>query len=220
MKTILKLAGAILLLSSCASSYSEADYMCPNVKIPRTTAYVTQKASYSEEVQIEVIGYEGYCINANTVDRRFAVIKPLFKIRRLKEGYDTRVDFSYFTETVKGPPEFIGRRNYFASVDIPRDVTEKQFSGSAVKVRVPQQGYNDFTILLGMDVSDAEHDYNQKTFDIEYRYLTEDEVREYNAPVVPRVVEVDKAPEVQFIPRKPLPVQQAPQKKSGCGCKL
>lgn len=219
MKTILKLAGILLLVSSCASSHSEADYLCPNVKIPRTTAYVTQKAYYSEEVQIEVIGYEGYCITANTVDRRFAVIKPLFKVRRLKEGHDTRVDFSYFTETVKGPPEFLGRRNYFASVDIPRDMTEKQFSGGPVKVRVPQQGYNDFTILLGMDVSAAEHDYNQKTFDIEYRYLTEDEVRQYNTPVTPRVIEVDKAPDVQFIPLKALPVRQTPQ-KSGCGCKL
>lgn len=220
MKTIFKLAGALLLLSSCASSYKEADYMCPQVKIPRATAYVTQKASYSEEVQIEIIGYEGYCITADSVNRRFAVIRPLFKARRLKEGHDTRADFSYFTETIKGPPEFLGRRRYFASVDIPRGDAEKEFAGGEVKVRIPSQGYNDFTILLGMEASPAERAYNQKTFDIEYRYLTEDEIRQYNAPVIPRVIEVEKAPDVQYIPLKPLPVRQAPRKKSGCGCEL
>ncbi|MBE6458419.1 MAG: hypothetical protein IJW72_06080 [Alphaproteobacteria bacterium] len=220
MRTIFKLVGVLLLLSACASSHREADYMCPNVRIPRDTAYVTQQSSYSEEVQIEIVGYEGYCVTANTIDRRYAVIKPLFKIRRLKEGQDTRIDFSYYTKTIQGPPEFLGLRKYFASVDIPHDVAEKEFSGGEVKVRIPIQGYNDFAILLGMDVSAAEYDYNQKTFDIEYRYLTEEEIHQYNKTVTPKIIEVEKAPDVQYIPLKPLPTKQDSPKKSDCGCGL
>lgn len=220
MRTLSKIIGALLAVSACAPALREADYMCPNVKIPRSTAYVTQKAAYAEEVRIELIGFEGYCLNANTVSRRYAAIKPLFKIRRLREGYDTHVDFSYFTETIKGPPEFLGRKRHFASVDIPRDVTEKQFAGREVRVRIPTEGYNDFAILLGMDVSAAEYDANQKSFDIDYRYLSADELREYQTPVVPRVVEVDEAPAVQYIRLKPLPVRQLEKPKSDCGCDL
>lgn len=106
MRTLSKIIGALLAVSACAPALREADYMCPNVKIPRSTAYVTQKAAYAEEVRIELIGFEGYCLNANTVSRRYAAIKPLFKIQRLREGYDTHVDFSYLPKRSKARRSF------------------------------------------------------------------------------------------------------------------
>ncbi len=220
IKDLFKIIGMILVVSACAPSLREADYRCPNVKIPRSTAYVIQKAAYIDEVRIELIGYEGYCLNTNTVNRRYAAIKPLFKIQRLREGYDTRIDFSYYTETIKGPPEFLGRKVQFASVDIPRDITEKEFSGREIRVRIPTEGYNDFTILLGMDVSPAEYDANQKSFDIEYRYLSTEELKAYQTPLKPRIIEVDEAPAVQYVPLRPLPVKQPAPAKNDCGCDL
>lgn len=220
MKTLSKIIGALLAVSACAPALREADYMCPNVRIPRATAFVTQKAAYSEEVRVELIGYEGYCLTAATVNRRYAAIKPLFRVQRLREGYDTRVDVSYFTETIKGPPEFLGRKTYFASVDIPRDMTEKEFAGREIRVRVPTEGYDDFTILLGMDVSPAEYAANQRSFDVDYRYLSTGELRAYQNPVTPRVVEVDEAPAVQYMQLKPLPVKRPAAQKSSCGCEL
>lgn len=220
MKKLCQILGVLTLVASCAPTQKVVDYGCPNVQIPRATAYAMQKAGYSEEVRLELIGYEGYCLKANTVDRRYAVIRPLFKIIRLSEGYDTRIDFSYYTETIKGPPEFLGRRRYFASVDIPRDVYEKEFAGRQIKVRLPGEDYADFAILLGMENSATERDYNQKMFDVEYRYLSADEKQAYSQPVTPRVIEVEKAPDVQYMQLKPLPVKRPAQPQNDCGCKL
>lgn len=216
---------AIFALSSCFSGFDESKYLCPNIKIPRTTAYVTQKAAYSEEVQIEVIGFEGYCLKEESVNRSYAMIKPLFKIQRLKDAKDTTVDFPFYTEAVKGPPEFLGKKRYFASVTIPVNQLEKEFAGKEVKVRIPNENQSQFEILLGMDFSQLEYDYNQKTFDIKYRYLSPQELKDAtNIRVQEEVTEVDEQEvPVQYIEIRSQPVRAAPpvKKKSGCSsCRL
>ncbi len=156
-------------LASCSWFGNSGAPLCPYVTIPRDTAYVTQKVNYEDEFQIELVGYEGYCSWENNVNRRYAMITPLFVVHRLRDSDETRVDFGFYTETVKGPPAFIGKKAYSESVMVGKDEKEKEFKGHAVKVRVPE-GYEPFEILLGLDVSREEHLYNQRTFDVKYRY--------------------------------------------------
>ena len=58
-KKLLSLA-LLFLTVSCASRLP-ADSRCPLVEIPRDRAYLVQKINYSDEFQIELIGYEGFC---------------------------------------------------------------------------------------------------------------------------------------------------------------
>ena len=107
---------ALAYLSSCSLFWTDAPELpveepCPVVIIPRDIAYVTQKVNYIDDFQIELKGYSGYCYFDKRINRRKAVIIPQFEVRRLRQNLDeTDVDFTYFTETIKGPPEYLGKK--------------------------------------------------------------------------------------------------------------
>lgn len=94
--------------------------MCPRVVIPRDTAYLTQIVNYREEFQISLVGYEGHCYFDTRVNRDKAVINPVFKIKRLRRSDETDVHFAYYTETVKGPPAYLGKRPITWRLPFPR----------------------------------------------------------------------------------------------------
>lgn len=179
------------LIVSCASR-PPVDSRCPLVEIPRERAYLIQKVNYSDEFQIELSGYEGFCGYDAKLDRHTAYITPRFRIYRINDSDETRVDFKFYTETLQGPPEFLGKRIYSAGVKIGEQEREKEFIGPSVKVLVPRDA-EDFPIILALDISRAEYLYNQRTFDIRYdnnlpevqlleRTVIVEPVRETNAP--------------------------------------
>lgn len=166
----LLLITAILTASACASdTASRAELsICPDVSIPRSQSYLTQIAGYSDEFQVELTGYESYCTRNETGTRAYAVITPEFEARRLQPSDQSRVDFGFYTETVKGPPAYIGKKSYPASVVMNHGETRKIFSGRPVKVKLPPEDWQDFAILLGLDLSAAEADYNRRSFDVDF----------------------------------------------------
>lgn len=166
------LLGMCGLLAGCMNEFNSGN-LCPRVEIPRETAYLTQIVHYKDQFQIELSGYSGYCWFDKRVNRRKASLRPEFIVRRLRPSPDTSVDFSYYTETLQGPPEYLGRRTYFVTADIAAAETEKKFSGQSVELKVPDSEEYKFTILLGLVLSPEELKYNRKTFDVNYDYLEE-----------------------------------------------
>lgn len=130
--------------------------------------------------------------------RNYGYVTPLFNIQRLKDTDETDVDFSFYIETRQGPPKYLGRKTYSAYVTLGEHEKEKSFKGPTVKVLIPENDYEDFEVLLGIDLSREEYLYNQRTFDVKYRYNIDDD---------PMYMERTRLPEP--------PVSQP--KKSGCG---
>lgn len=156
----------LLLLMTAACTWWPDFYIpgaCPNVVIPRDTAYLTQKINYFDEFQIEVTGFEGFCMPNEKAGRNYGYVTPLFNIQRLKDTDETDVDFSFYIETRQGPPEYLGRKTYSAYVTLGEHEKEKSFKGPTVKVLIPENDYEDFEVLLGIDLSREEYLYNQRT---------------------------------------------------------
>jgi len=162
-------------LASCSLLWYEDEVTpCPYVTIPQDTSYLTQTVSYLDNFQIEVNGYEGYCYDEHSVNRRYAVITPVFSVTRLRDSDETEVDFNFYTETVKGPPGFLGKKSYAAGTSIGLDEQSKEFRGKPVKVKIPADG-TPLEIILSLDVSRDEYRYNQRTFNVERRQENKDE---------------------------------------------
>lgn len=159
---------ALLMIVSCTASYRAEDFRCPNIKIPGNEAYLTQIVNYRDNFRVELIGYEGYCYVVEGTSRRYAAITPQFRLTRLQKSSDTAVDFSFYTNIEQGPPEFVGKRSYFARGKLDIDDKETTFGGRPVKVKIPLD-QDDIEILLGLNVSAEEAKYNQRTFDTRSR---------------------------------------------------
>ncbi len=190
----------ILFLSGCAWWQDTTVDFCPNIVIPYNHSYFVQHANYRDNFQIELIGYKRYCTNAHTIDRRYVIVKPLFRVTRLLDSDETRVDFAFYTQTLQGPPEYIGKRNYFAYADIPLGVKEVVVDGQPAKVRIPCCS-SDFAINVGLSASIAELDYNQSND--KGRYI-KPKPKEINACTLGKKVENKKEKKIN----------------SGCGCGL
>ncbi len=162
----------ILLLASCRLG-GDGDKLCPRVNIPRDSSYLTQIVNYREEFQISLIGYEGHCYFDTRVNRDKAVINPTFKIKRLRKSDETDVHFAYYTETIKGPPAYLGKKTYYLSVTIPENEKELIYTADSVEVKIPPEMKYEFDINLGLYITPEEAKYNQRTFDIDYRYVDE-----------------------------------------------
>ena len=146
---------------------------CPQVQIIRDESYLTQFVNYKETFQISIVGYEGSCHYNSSVERYQAVIRPIFKIKRIRPSDETDVRFSYYTETVRGPIEYLGKKTYYVTAPIAADATESEYKASAVKVYIPDTMKYDFDVNLGLWISPEEAKYNRRTFDVNYELMEE-----------------------------------------------
>ena len=167
---------AVFLLTGCQKSFFSENFSgsaCPQVQILRNDSYLNQYMNGKETFQINIEGYEGFCYFDEYAERHRAVIRPIFRIKRLRSSDETDVRFSYYTETVKGPPEFLGKKTYYLDVSIARAEREKIYKAPEVSVFIPSEAVYDYDINLGLWLSPKERQYNQRTFDINYRYIEE-----------------------------------------------
>jgi len=167
---------ALFLLNGCGGWLFGEDnkpHMCPMVQISRDNSYLTQFVNYREAFQISISGYEGYCYYDRLLERHRAVISPVFKVRRLRPSDETDVRFSYYTETIKGPPEYLGKKTYHLTVNIPTNKIEIEYKSHPVNVFIPAEMLYEYDINLGLWISPEEAKYNNRTFDINYRYEEE-----------------------------------------------
>lgn len=184
---------------------------CPWVTIPRDKAAMTQKVNYADEFRIELIGYEGFCYNDNAINRNTAYITPQFRIYRLRKSDESHVDFDFYTETLQGPPGYVGKRSYSASVDLELDEKTKDFNGPEVKVKLPPFEEDDFEILLGLDLSPSEYNYNRQFFSTSPVY-EEGPTPRYIERTIVVDEEVTAKPRIKYIEAP----DSNPPAKSGC----
>jgi len=164
----------VFILSGCYSWFAgerENLQICPQVQISRDNSYLTQFVNYKEAFQISINGYEGFCYYDRKLERNRAVINPVFKIKRLRPSDETDVRFSYYTETVQGPPEYLGKKTYHITAKIELDERETLYKAPAASVFIPPEMLYGYDINLGLWISPEEAKYNHRTFDINYRYI-------------------------------------------------
>jgi len=166
-KKLLVLFLAFFTVSCNFFSQDYSKFICPLVKIPRDTAYLKRFTGNREDYRITVTGYEGFCYLDTASNEFKAVLSPTFVIRRLQPTNESDIHFSFYTETLKGPPEFLGKRGFFEHVNMPLDAAEIEFKGKSVEVRIPENMKYDFDINLGLILSVSDRDINRRTFDTE-----------------------------------------------------
>ena len=165
-----------LLVAGCQNTehYSYTSHgNCPQVQIARDDSYLTQFVNYKETFQISIIGYEGHCFYNQTIARYQAVIRPIFKIKRIRPSDETDVRFSYYTETARGPIEYLGKKTYHITAPIARNAVETEYKAPAVKAYIPETMRYDFDVSLGLWISPEEQKYNRRTFDVNYELMKE-----------------------------------------------
>ena len=132
---------------------------CPKVHVRRNDAAIIQKEGADKAFAITAIGYEGFCYFNEKTNRYKAVVKPKFKISRLVDVDVTDVHFSYYLETVEGPQMYLGKKTYFAEVNIPKGAQEMEYMAQKGELSIPPSGTYDLDIYLGLnaDISDLQY---------------------------------------------------------------
>ena len=159
---------SLLLIAGCASQvgYVPEDDLspltaCPKVKIKVEDKAIIQKAAGMDLFKIELTGYEGNCYYDARISKNKAVVSPRFKITRLTNNHVEDVHFSYYLETVEGPTRFLGKKTYFAEVNMITGVNEIVYTASAGELSAPI-GKHDVDMYIGLNAVPEDSEYKVK----------------------------------------------------------
>ncbi len=144
------------------TSYLKDVDACPKVHIRQDDVKIVQVADYRELFSVKAVGYEGFCYFNEKVQKDRAVVKPRFRITRLEDSDVTDVQFSYYLETVEGPEGFLGKKTYFASVNVPQGVNEVEFTADIGELSIPQPGTYNLDLFLGLVANGYDLEYKRK----------------------------------------------------------
>ena len=197
-------------LVSCSQG-SRPDDGCPEISIPRETARVYQNNGKFDEFQINLVGYEGYCYTEPSNNRRYALITPLFKVRRLEDSPTSSLDVDFYIKTSVNEEDYLGTRKFSQTLSIPRSVKEQTVKGRPTVTRLSRPPYEGFSVELGMALSDEAKNKTKGMFDIDYRYLSAEEIAAQNEEEIKKVyLEVAADEEVIYseIDKEPLVVKK------------
>lgn len=174
----------LLMITGCVSNIPAGYKQCPLISIKREDARLIQLVNYQDNYEIELVGVEGFCYFDTSVKKEKAVITPLFKIRKLRNTDESDIHFQWFTNTIKGPPAYLGKKTYFVEVTLSKDEREKEFKGKTVEVKIPADMMYEFEIFAGLELSKQEKKYNQRLFDVDLGYYeTPDSLQNYQTPI-------------------------------------
>lgn len=164
-----------VLISACSSKPTEK-YTCPQIIIPRATTRTYQN-DITDKFQINMVGHETYCYQEESDKRYYAVITPIFQVRRLEPSDTTNVDADYYVKTSINDIDYIGKRSFSQTLNIPSDAKEVKVKGRPSINRISNPPYQKFKIYLGMDLDGSRMAKSKKMFDIDYIYLSEEEIK-------------------------------------------
>lgn len=160
-----KLLPVMLLIAGCASNngFSTADYIdvCPQINIRHEDRAIIQKVGAEDIFKIEVTGWKGRCYYDERVKKDKAVVAPEFKITRLSPTNIEDVHFSYYMETAQGPERFLGKKTYFAKVEMLKDANEIYYTATENELAIPAGKY-DFDMYIGLNAVKADSEYKLK----------------------------------------------------------
>lgn len=200
------------LLSACV--LRDPYRYCPLVTIDRYDARLIQKVNYQDDFEVEFKGVEGFCWYDERVKQEKARITPVFVVRKLRNTDESDVHFRWFTNTIKGPPAYLGKKSYFAEVSMAKGERSKEFRGEAVDVKIPRDMMYEFEIFAGLVISPQEQKYNRRIFDVDFDYYEDTETSE------PSVAKLKVYPELYYedgsVAEPEYITPGRPQKKQGC----
>lgn len=173
MKRFLILA-CVLGAAACAQAPENLD--CPIINIPAETSKVFLGGGLSNDFQIKLIGADRYCYTEPTSNRRYSVVTPLFKMRRLRESSRSVVDVVSFVQTSPAAPDYMGTYTAHQTLSLPKGQTEITLRGKPTTVRIPMPPYGDFYLDAGLVLSTADVNTNKQMYDIDYKYISQKEL--------------------------------------------
>lgn len=200
----------LMLLTSCSTSTTPEG--CPIITTPReNTRQYINNGSY-DAFQITLSGNENYCYTDSSTNQRYAVITPIFKIRRLEDSPDNSVDIVFYVKT-SGKGNYINERIFHQSLHIPDGKIEQTINGKTIKVRVALPPYDDFSLEMGLKLSDYASAKAKSMFDIDYKYLSEQDLADMAEPEE-KTLEIAPDETVVYCPAKNQPVVVKKNNKS------
>ena len=165
---------SLILLSSC-SPINVENYMCPKIIVPRDTTRSYQ-TEFTDKFQINIVGYESYCYKNEADNRYYASITPIFNLRRLEKSDITSVDADFYIKTSVNELNYIGRRLFIQTLNIPEDVKEIKVTGRPTVTRISNPPYKNFEIYLGLDLNNNQMKKAKKMFNLDHRYLSDEDI--------------------------------------------
>lgn len=206
----------ILLAAGCSSPAD--DEPCPEIFIPRETTRLYQNNGRFDEFQINLVGTESYCYTDPSNNRRYAAVTPIFKVRRLEDSSTTNVDADFYVKTSVNSEDYIGTRRFVQTLTIPEGRREITLKGRQTINRIANPPYDNFTMSVGMVLSDGAKDKAKGMFDINYRYLSAEDIAEAGQAETDTVfLEIGPDEEVVYsdYDKKPVVVKKN-RKKNNC----
>ena len=164
----------ILLCSSSCSLFEDKNnptYLeppCPLVTLQDTeyTVLVQHKDAY----QIILTGYYGDCYLSRRKYQSYAIIQPIFTIRRLEAGDQTNVPFNFYVSASAGPVSGQFYRHYHEIATLPEFDKETRYVGSKITVPLPDSVKYSYNINLGLEIEPKEQIYNNRYFNEHFDY--------------------------------------------------
>lgn len=168
---------SLLMLLSC-SSFNGDDYSCPSIFIPRETSRIYKNSGSFDSFQVNVVGFNAYCYTETANNRRYAVISPVFKVRRLESSQTTNLDIDFYIKTSINDKDYIGKNIFNQVLNIPVDAKENVVVGKETRTRIMNQPYQNFHLDIGMVLEGDALDKSKRMFDIDYKYLSTEEIND------------------------------------------
>lgn len=173
---MLRLSAIALILFCCnsCSLFEEKNNLayleppCPLVTMQNTeyTVLVQHKDAY----QIILVGYYGDCYMSRRKYQSYAIIQPIFTIRRLEAGDQTNVSFDFYVSASAGPVSGQFYQRYHETATLPEFDKETRYIGSKIKVPLPESTKYSYNINLGLEVEPQEQIYNNRYFNYHFDY--------------------------------------------------
>ena len=123
----------------------DASGPCPQIRVRQDTL-----SALGGAVQVSIKGYEGHCYYHEGSRTVQAQITPVFEAVRNETGDESDIFFTYYTETIIGPPEYLGRKVRNEKFTIPEGSFHKFYRGKTFQMRIPAGLENTYSIEMGI----------------------------------------------------------------------
>lgn len=205
-----------LSLAACSSRQAQPD--CPIIDILRENTRIYQSDNISDKFQINLSGYDAYCYTNVHNKRRYAVIAPVFKIRRLENSPISSLDVDFYVKTKGHSQDYLGEQVYNQQLHIDNTAREQTVKGKEISIRIAPQPYDGFRLELGLKGSSEQQKKAKKMFDIDYRYFTQEELDAQNDKAIENVyLEVFSDEKVIYSDQDKKPEVVKKNSKTKCG---